>query len=175
MFEQDQLRRATQLMDLCRQRGQEVVGLSHKGLPVDGGKLLLSLAGLESNFGALREFVRSEPAYSPGGRYYNADVDLRQLYRRYGVLATASFGTFQIMYKTAHELGFKGHPIQLQEDLTCSYWATRLIVDRFQKRFGAKTLKDILDAYNSGNHKDANVPESYVKKGIEFYENLPSM
>jgi hypothetical protein len=59
--------------------------------------------------------------------------------------------------------------------MTCSYWATRLIVDRFQKRFGAKTLKDVLDAYNSGNHKDKNIPQDYVSKGISFYENLPSM
>jgi hypothetical protein len=173
LFEPEQINRANQLIVLCKNFGVQIQGLTHKDQPVDGGRVLLTLAGLESNFGSLREFVRMESAYAPGGKYYNDDEELRRLFRRYGCLASSSFGTFQIMFKTAVELGYKDHPIKLQDDVICATWATELIVKRFIGRFRAKTLRDILDCYNSGFHGDKYIPTIYIEKGMEFYENLP--
>ncbi len=159
-------------MLVCKDLGQTIKGLTHNGLPVSGGRLLLTLSGLESNFGTLRDFVRYEKGYAPGGKYYNDSETLRAEFRHYGCLACSSYGAFQIMYLTALELGFKGHPIDLQKDKVCCLWATQLIVKRFIGRFHAKTLRDVLDAYNSGNHVDKYIPTLYINKGFVLYDTL---
>lgn len=172
-FNEQQLIRAATLEPICREYGAEIVGLTHDHLPVDGGKLLLTLSGTESDFGKLRLHVRPEPAYSPGGKYYNNSEALRAAYRKYGVLASSSYGSFQIMYPTAVEMGFGGHPIDLQDDSVCAIYAAQLIIKRFIGRQKAKTLRDVADAYNSGNHADRIVPQTYIDKAINFYESLP--
>jgi hypothetical protein len=163
----------TELILVCKEFGPVIQGLTHEGAPVDGARLMLTFSGLESNFGKLREFVRYEKGYAPGGTYYNNSEVLRADFRRFGCLASSSYGSFQIMFPTAKELGFKGHPIELQKDKVSGYWAMQLIVQRFIGRFKAKTLRDVLDAYNSGNHVDRHIPTVYIAKGIEFYGNIP--
>lgn len=86
------------------------------------------------------------------------------------MLASSSFGSFQLLYVTATELGFTSHPIALQDDMICAQWATDLIRRRFVQTQGAKTLRDVLDAYNSGAAKDGIVPAAYIAKGIGFYD-----
>jgi hypothetical protein len=172
-FNEQQLIRAASIGEICAFHGAAIKGLTHDHLPVEGGKLLLTLAGTESDFGALRLHVRPEPAYSPGGKYYNNSEALRSAYRKYGVLASSSYGSFQIMYPTAVEMGFQGHPIELQGNDVCAYWAAQLIIKRFIGRQKAKTLRDVADAYNSGNHADRIVPQTYIDKAISFYENIP--
>ncbi len=162
----------SQLVTVCSEFGKDIQGLSHEGSPVPGGRLLLTLAGLESNFGIQREFVRFEKGYAPGGKYFKDSPDLRALYRRWGGLACGSFGTFQIMFATAHELGFTGHPIELQQDMTSGFWVNKLINRRFIQRLQAKTLRDILDAYNSGAHVDRYIPTAYIAKGFDIYKSL---
>jgi hypothetical protein len=172
-FKTEQLIRATKLQPICEAKGARIGSLTHDNLPVHGGKLLLTLAGTESDFGNLRLHVRPEPAYSPGGKYYNNSEALRSAYRKYGILAASSYGSFQIMYPTAVEMGFSGHPIDLQEDEICAHFAAELIINRFIRRQKAKTLRDVADAYNSGNHADKIVPQKYIAKAISFYESLP--
>ena len=149
----------------CWAKGAAPLGLTHRERPVDYPLLLWTLSGLESSHGRDRLFVRHEPGYMPGGRYYQADK-----WKVYGVLASSSFGSFQLMYQVATELGFAGHPIELQDDMTCAAWAATLIEQRIVKRQGAKTLRDVLDAYNSGSHRDGLVPAAYIKNGILLYE-----
>lgn len=161
-----------ELIQACQQQGQTIIGLTHGTEVVSGPRLLLTLAGLESTFGRDRTFVRAEPPYMPGGRYYKASANLRAEWRKWGVLAASSYGSFQVMYPTARELGFDGHPIQLQDDMVCAYWAARLITQRFIRRHGAKTLRDALDGYNSGNHFDINQPEAYIAKGLQMYHDV---
>lgn len=163
----------SQLIDVCLAHGAVLDGkLSHGGQRVHGGRLLLTIAGLESSFGEQRLFVRYEPAYAPGGRYHNSDV--QKMWKIYGCLAASSFGTFQLMLPTARELGYTGHPIDLQKDSICAYWATQLILKRFIQTQGATTLEQVLDAYNSGTFRDSNVP-AYVDKGVHLYANLDSV
>lgn len=162
------------LITICTASGQRIKGLTHDGQPVDGGRLLLTITGIESDFGRQREYVRYEKAFGPGGKYYLDNPGLRKEYKRWGCLAASSFGAFQLMYITATELGFSGHPIQLQKDIICAEWATELIIQRFIGRHKAKTLRDILDAYNSGYHADKYLPSLYIEKGITTFENLPN-
>ena len=162
----------SELVVICERAGRELQGkVSHKGEPVKGSRLMLTIAGLESDFGRLREFVRMEPGYAPGGSYYNKSEEVRKQFRRWGCLASSSFGTFQIMFIVAHELGYHQHPIMLQEDSVSGYWASQLIQTRSIKR-GAKTLEDVLDSYNSGSFGDRNVPVAYIEKGIKIFEDL---
>lgn len=162
----------TKLIEVCKDLGKSITGLTHKDEPVNGGRLLLTISGLESTFGKRREFVRNEPGYSPGGNYYSKSLSVRQAFQHWGCLAASSFGSFQLMYITATEMGFDGHPIDLQGDRVCGYWATQLIIKRFIGRLGAKTLTDILDCYNSGSHRDHFIPALYVSHGLALYADL---
>ena len=163
------------LIEVCVEQGKAITGLLHNDQPVNGGRLLLTLSALESNYGKLREFVRYEKGYAPGGKYFSDSETVRALYRKYGCLACSSFGTFQLMFVTARELGFTDHPIRLQEDRVCAYWATQLITQRFIKRLRAQSLKDILDCYNSGYHRDHYIPTKYIESGIQIYDELQSV
>lgn len=159
------------LADTCRNYGKSIDGfVTHNDQPVDGGRLLWAIAGIESTHGRDREYVRLEQAYAPGGSYYAKDAELRELWKRYGVLAACSFGSFQVMFKTAYELGYRNNPLHLQDDDACAYIAQRLILKRFIEHQGAKTLKDVLDSYNSGNWHDRNIPAVYIRNGIMLYE-----
>lgn len=156
------------LMKACTAFGPYIAGLTHEDKPVDGRKLLAAISGTESDFGKRREFVRMEKGYAPGGHYFSKSLEVRALWQRWGCLAASSFGSFQLMYVTTTEMGFNGHPIDLQDDMTCAYWATELINKRFIKR-GAKTLRDILDSFNSGNFADTIIPAAYIAEGFEHY------
>lgn len=161
-------------MRACEDQAWLIKGLTHNGQAIVPARLLLTIAGCESAFGQQREFVRTEKGYMPGGKYYKDAEHVRTLWKRWGVLASSSFGSFQIMFITAYELGFRDHPIELQKDDVGAYWAARLIQRRFVERFRAKTLAEVLDCYNSGYHKDQYIPTLYIDKGIRIYEELES-
>lgn len=170
---------SSHLVTICENLGRplDAYGLrkTKGGEPLMGARLLLTLAGLESDFGRLKDFVRMEKAYAPGGKYYNDSDVVRALWKKWGCLAASSYGTFQMMFVTAREIGFTEHPIELQKDTVCAYWATQLITQRFIKRFKASTLPELLDCYNSGYHKDAYLPSLYIEKGIRIYDDLSSI
>ena len=160
------------LIDLCRAAGPKIAGgLTHRNQAVIGSRLLWAIAGNESTFGKRREFVKYEPAFLPGGDYYKNSPTLQKLYYQYGVLAGSSYGSWQIMYPTACEVGFSGPPIALQDDAVAIQFVVNLINKRFIGHEGAKTLSDVLDAYNSGSFRDTNVPQKYVDDGIHHYES----
>lgn len=166
-----------QVLQACHREGGLIRGLvDDAGGLVDGRRLLWAIAGNESDYGRLAEYARHEPAYMPGGRYYQQALAQRQAWARWGVLAACSFGPFQVLHATARELGFDGAPAQLAEPLTCAEWARRLIVRRFIEAHGAATLRQIFDAYNSGNHADRVVPADYITKGLAAYARaLPAL
>jgi hypothetical protein len=165
----------TALINVCTAHGQPITGITHNGERAPGNRILLTIAGLESSFGERRLFVKYEPAYGPGGAYYQRSETVRKLWYTYGVLAASSFGSFQLMFVTARELGYTGTPIDLQKDEICAYWATELIRQRILKRQGAQTLAQLLDAYNSGNCKDRIIPADYIHKGELIYRDLGSI
>ena len=165
------------VLQACYREGGQITGLvDDAGHAVDGVRLLWALAGIESDFGRLGEYARHEPAYMPGGRYYQQAFAQRQAWMRWGVLAACSFGPFQLMHATARELGFDLAPWDLVNPFTCAEWARRLIVRRFIEAHGVKTLRAIFDSYNSGNARDAHVPADYIRKGLAAYAaELPAL
>ncbi len=165
------------VLQACYREGGQILGLvDDAGRAVDGVRLLWAIAGIESDYGRLADYARHEPAYMPGGRYYQQAFAQRQAWARWGVLAACSFGPFQIMHATARELGFDGSPALLMEPQTCAEWARRLIVRRFIESHGATTLRHVLDSYNSGTYRDANVPADYIRKGLAAYAaELPAL
>lgn len=156
------------LWDVCSRFGDALTGkVTHESHPVNGPALLWAIAGTESTFGRDRLYARRERAYAPPrGKYYTDQV--RALYQQYGDLVPCSYGSFQVLYVTAWELGFRRHPIALQDEATCAQWAVTYIEQRALKR-GATTLADVLDAYNSGTHRDRIVPARYIADTIGHY------
>lgn len=159
------------LHDACAREGVllDAVVQAPDGAPVVGAVLLWALAGIESDYGRLHEYVRHEPGYMPGGTYYRRSPTQRALWKRYGILAASSFGPFQILLPVAVEMGYEGPPIGLWEPIVAAKPVSALIRRRFVERHGARTVRDIFDAYNSGNHFDSLKPESYIRKGLAAY------
>ena len=157
------------LLRVCYEYGPKLDGLiTHDGKPVPGANLLWTIAGLESGHGAKRDYARYEAAYGPGGVYYR-QTTMRALYSKYGAAAACSWGSWQIMYVCAKEMGFSGPPWELTDDYAAVVPVVELIYLRIVKLQRAKTLSEVLDSYNSGNFKDRIIPEDYIAKGITFY------
>jgi hypothetical protein len=77
------------------------------------------------------------------------------------------------MFPVARELGYHDVPWRLIEDpLVGGYWATEYLLRRGVDR-GATTVTDLLDAYNSGTHRDAFVPTAYLGRGLALLASRP--
>lgn len=144
---------------------QEQAGSLHAPPGLDPALLLLALCAVESS-GGFNNQRRVEPAYRPGGRYCD-----QALYDQYGDDAAASWGPLQVMYVTAHELGYQGTPSELGEPSEGVRMAVKLINRRIVGR-GAATLEQIADAYNSGSFRDRIVPQEYILKVRQAYDSL---
>lgn len=129
------------------------------GKPIEGARLLWAIAGVESSFGANCK-PRLEPAYSYGGKY-SAKLPQADLLTEYGADAACSYGPWQVLLCNAY--GYK--PQEISMDLDKAVTATVGFIRRWcintQK---CKTLREFADAYNSGNPRDANIPEEYIEK-----------
>lgn len=139
-------------------------------LPVDGERLLLALCGVESSFGKTCG-LRVEPAYSPGGLYYKKSPAIRAAYWQYGHAACGSWGPWQLLYPTACELGFVGLPWDLFGGEALP-WTVKLINARILPKINGDeqiAIGLIADGYNSGNPRDANVPDEYIQKVTAYY------
>lgn len=123
--------------------------------------LLKTIATIESSYGKFKK--RYEKAYDFGGRYEN-----KYLLEKYGKEAACSLSSFQIMFTTAVEMGFKGSPYELNYDEIAIYYVIEFIQRRILDK-GANTLQQVFDAFNSGNFKDKNVPQEYIDKSINVY------
>lgn len=136
---------------------------------VDPKALLAALLFCESAMGK-QTAPRVEPAYLPGGRYYQNER-VKEAYDQYGEAAAASYGPWQLLYITALELGFTGTPEELSDPATNLEFVVKYLNQRALKR-GAKTVSQIADAYNSGSHLDSNVPAGYIRKCVRAYNGI---
>ncbi|MCE5247950.1 hypothetical protein LLG88_13635 [bacterium] len=153
------------LRETCCQFGAQVPPLSHNGVPCDGALVLWAFAAVESSYGRDRGVPRHERAYAPGGVMYRQSAAVRDLYARFGPGAACSYGTWQMMFPTARELGFNGPPEALKDDAVLAP-----LVCRFLVRSQGGTLENAADAYNSGSWRDTCVPLDYVAKIVRAYE-----
>jgi len=124
---------------------------------------------------ATNQEPRFEPAYAPGGHYYNHSTPVQELYTKWGNWAACSYSNFQILFVTAVELGYPGPPLGLDRDEVALPYVVKLLNVRIFDRPGNETVEQVADAYNSGNFKDTNVPEAYIRKFVEAYNKaLPT-
>lgn len=132
---------------------------------------LYALAGQESAFGRMN-LMRYEPNYGPGGLYYQKSKELKQAYFDYGgAPVCCSYGPWQIMYSTAVQYGYKGHPLSLYN----GYVSIPFVCAKLQADWdrGAKTLEQILSAYNTGSFKNpANFPSKYIMGFKSIYQSI---
>lgn len=134
--------------------------------------VLTAIATVESSFGS-NTASRFEKSYAPLGRYYV--VDQKDRYTKWGSASCCSYGSFQIMYPTACEMGFDNDtylrsPHLLTEDEIGIFYVIELIKKRVLAR-GASTLEQLFDAYNSGSFRDSIIPTQYIKDAISSYNS----
>lgn len=112
---------------------------------------------------------RFEPAYAPGGIYYDMTEHVREAWEKFGPDAACSYSNFQILYITAYELGYDGPPKSLDKDSFALPYVVLYINHRILEK-GATTPEEVADAYNSGSFKDSSKPEGYMKRFRYFYD-----
>lgn len=134
---------------------------------------LKALTGQESSFGK-NDKPRFEPAYAPGGLYYQKNKLLKELYLLYGPLISMSYGAFQMMYPTALQYGFSKalSPLELWDASISGFYVVQYLNDKCAK--GAKSLEQLADAYNSGSYADKRLPqvERYIQNFLKIYDEM---
>lgn len=139
---------------------------------ISGVQLLAAIASNESTFGVNR-ISKHEVSWDQGGKYFQHD-----LWKLWGSDASCSRSSFQIMYPIAvMEFGLSEElaPQLLDEDHIAIFYVARYIKKKVF--LGADTVEKILDAYNSGTHKDAQTDKvkNYVANGIKAYYSCRSL
>lgn len=173
--------------------------LDRAAINLDAQKLLLALVGCESSFGANCK-PRHEPAHDTGGKYHSPAWDTPKWRADWIPNPCAhSYTSFQMMFTTAHELGYDGHwkhlangwhtviknplpdpPLSsrnydwmLLEDSNAGDWIVCPLVCEFWRlrviEKGHKSLEDFADAYNSGS-VGGFIPTDYIKKFVDYYK-----
>ncbi len=124
--------------------------------------------------------LRVEPGYMPKGhvfwmqgrRYVGTGTALTKVasarWDAHGVWSAMSYGPYQILYQTAADLGYDGEPCNLMDPVTCHRWARRFIERQLAR--GASTVRQLADAYNTGNYFDAIHNVEYERNVEAFYE-----
>lgn len=136
---------------------------------ISGVQLLGAIAENESSFGKNR-VSKHENVFDLGGKYGDSE-----LWARYGSSAACSYSSFQIMYPIAvreYGLSMEVRPELLNEDHVAILYVVKYIKRKFLA--GATTVAALLDAYNSGTHKDvqSDAVKGYISKGIKAYANV---
>lgn len=139
--------------------------------------LMRAIADLETRAGERCWATRHEKSYCYGGPYYTGDGPggrpgddvLRQLTWQWGCLAHESFGPWQVLFITAYEHGFRDDPIRLRDPMVSAEYLVKILNRRLFDKHPDATVERALDAWNSGNPYDANVPKEYVRDGLSYY------
>lgn len=134
--------------------------------------VLRAICQVESRSGIQWDIPRHERAYCYGGEYYEAKTpggeELRRLTVLFGCFAHMSYGPWQVLFVTAWENGFRGHPLELQEPKTCCTYAVRML----NQRCGAivnPIPEDFFDAYNTGRPRDSRHNPKYEADALKAY------
>ena len=153
------------LLEFC---GELSAGLELSVEGLNKSSFLYAVSGVESSFGK-NLGPRVEPAYSPGGIYFE-NAHVRDMYSLYGSDAASSFGPWQIMFIVASELGYSGPP----KDLSLKEICGPFVVRKFNliSRNGANSVERLLDAWNTGSWRKGTPPLAYIAKFWNYYNSL---
>lgn len=132
---------------------------------------LFALAGKETCHG-IQNVPRYEPAFGPGGLYYQRFKLLKELYRQFGAMASCSWGPWQILAVVAIEnQHFSGHPAELQSGFISAPYVVGYL--NYLIRNGADTIEKLFATYNAGIGclKNQSLwPKRYVLDALMFYD-----
>lgn len=146
---------------ILRAIDQEAANLLVTG-PFDRRAILAAFTDIESGpWGARGEAGLFEDRYYRGGRYYRAHVI--DLVHRYESLAACSYGPWQVLFPTAWEYGYRGHPVGLLDPVVCAVYAVKILNDRVKNK---GDLASYADGYNTGNDRDRILPASNYTEGL---------
>ena len=160
---------------ICEAWGQSI------NTDLDGAKLLMAIAAIESS-GGVNNYPNFEPYWVPEGTAFTIEGKIQQgrhpvsnprvvdRYEAHGMASGCSFSSWQILYHTAADMGFKGQPWELWDDKVAVEWVVRRL-NKLAKQ-GAKSIEQFADAWNSGSFKDRIIPERYIKEVSEAYQEV---
>lgn len=145
-------------------------GLIDNGI-IDRRILLHAIADVESSHGEHWTASRHEPSYCYGSILYKGPngMDLREQSQQWGCLAHSSFGSFQIMFITAFEMGFRGDPIALRNDAVGLPYVVNLINRRILGKHPRITVDPFARMYNSGRPEVSKSTDDYAEKFVAAY------
>lgn len=131
----------------------------------NGWAFLWALCGVESDYGSY-DVPRFEAAYGPGGLYFKKSRVVRDLYSKYGALASCSYGAGQILYVVAQEMGYSKNPL-------CLWSASESIplIVKYLNRLiekGARNIIELSHAYNGGPGALRRPIEDVIVYGKKF-------
>ena len=132
---------------------------------VDARSILAAITLPETEWGERCEAACFEMAYYRGGLWYRA-LHVRELIHRYEAFASCSYGPWQILFISAWELGYRGHPAELRHPEISSEWVVAYLNKRVHSPTGPR---DYFDAWNSGTNADKSIPLGYINRAMEGY------
>ena len=163
------------VMDLCKRHGKLL------RTDLDGTALLASIAFVESS-GGKNNYPNFEPYWAPEGKVFTIEGKLQrsrhplsnklvvERFNEYGMASACSFSSWQILYHTAADLGFKKAPWLLWEDAIAILWVIKRL--NVLVGHGAETIEHFADAWNSGSFRDRIIPKEYIEKVSDVYTKL---
>ena len=154
-----------QLAALCREYGPRL----HVPAGVDGAQMLWAFAGREISFG-IRCVPLHEGAYCYNGKYYCADKLLKDLTDSWGCWSHASYGPWQILFYNVYRLDHTIDPIRLMTDPASCAVVTVAEFNRIIDSQNPPGLREIADAWNSGDWRDDIRPSEYMDSVESFYK-----
>ncbi len=146
---------------------------------IDGNALLIAIAMVETE-GGRNNCPRFEVAYIPKGERFTVqgrviegtgacvNSIVLERWQKWGLASAASYGPWQILYHTAADRHYRGCPWGLW-----SQAGSRPFVVAQLERIvckGARSIEEVADAWNSGNHFDQIVPHRYIAKVVAEYK-----
>lgn len=157
-----------QIWSLCKQHGPDL----QSPAIVEKAAFLFALAGKETCHG-LENIPRYEPAYGPGGLYYQKSKLLKELYRKYGAMVGCSWGPWQLLAIVAIEnQQFSGHPAELHNGFISAAYVVGYL--NYLAKNGADTIEKLVACYNAGLgclKNNALWPKRYVADFLMFYDS----
>ncbi len=147
---------------------------------VNRAALMRAICENETGGGDRALASRHENAYCYGGAYYKGDGPggrpgddvLRDLTWTWGCLAHQSYGPWQVLYITAYEHGFRDDPVRLRDPMTCAEFFVKILNRRLFDLHPDAGAERAMDAWNSGQAYDSNVPAKYIEDGMSHYRRF---
>ena len=163
------------VMDLCKQHSESL------NTNLNNTALLAAIAYVESS-GGRNNYPNFEPYWAPEGKSFTIEGKIQtsrhplsnkivvERFDKWAMASACSFSSWQILYHTAADLGYRRAPWFLWDDTIAILWVVKRL--NVLVKHGAETIEQFADAWNSGSFKDKIVPKEYIDKVSNIYNKL---